>query len=186
MSYFLCVIVGINANCVDSFDVQKEGDSRIGNSRQIIVQQPYFFCDGRINSFIVSLKLDDDTDVEYPYIQVWRNLSSVAYTLVGQYQLQKSDITKRLNYYLANVTLTGANRIEFQSEDVVGYYQPSRPRFLVWSDENVRGYTTYNVDSQSPLNMVMINTRFISRRVNQDERPLIQALYGKHDGCNYT
>ena len=181
MSYFLCVIVGINANCVDSFDVQKEGNSRLRDSRQIIVQQPYFFCDGRINGLIVSLKLDDDNDVEYPYIQVWRNLSSVAYTLVGQYQLQKSDITKRLNYYLANVTLTGANRIEFQSEDVVGYYQPSRPRFLVWSDENVRGYTTYNVDSQSPLDMVTINTRFFGHRVNQDERPLIQALYGKHD-----
>ena len=179
MSCFLCVIVGINADCVDSFDVQKEGDSQMGNSRQMIVPQPYFFCDGRINGLIVSLDLDDDNDVEYPYIQVWRNFSSMVYTLVGQYQLQEDDISRRQNYYLANVTLTGANRIEFQSGDVIGYYHPSRPRYLVWSVENIRGYTIHSVSSQFPFDMFNIS-RDSRLSVSQDERPLIQALYGKY------
>ena len=122
------------------------------------------------------MNLDDEHDVEYPYIQVWHNLSSDLYILVGQYLLQESDISRRQNYYLANATLHGGNRIEFQSGNVIGYYHPSSPCYRVGSVENTRGYTTYSVDSRSPLNM--LNIRRSSLSVNQEERPLIQALYG--------
>ena len=166
----------VAANCVDNFDVQKEGDFTMGNSRQMIVPQMYFLCNGRINGFIVSLNLDDDNDVEYPYIQVWHNLSGI-YVLVGQYQLQESDISRTENYYLASASLNGGNRIEFQSGDVIGYFHPPNPRYRVWSIENARGYTTYSVDSQSPLKM--LNIRRGSFSENQGDRPLIQALFGK-------
>ena len=145
----------------------------------MIVPQTHFFCNGRINGFIVSLNLDDDNDVENPYIQVWHSLSDLdIYILIGQYQLQESDISRirRENYYLANATLSGGNRIEFQSGDVIGYFHPSSPRYRVWSIENARGYTTYSVNSQSPLNM--LNVRDDSFSENQDDRPLIQALFG--------
>ena len=148
----------------------------MGRSRQMIVPQTHFFCNGRINGLIVSLNLDDDSDEEYPYIQVWRNSSSDIYILVGQYRLQESDISRRQNYYLANATLNRGNRIEFQSRDVIGYYHPSNPRYRVWSVENARGYTVYSVNSESPLNMLNIRRGSLSE--NQDDRPLIQVLYG--------
>ena len=165
-------------DCVDRFDVQKEGDSRMGTARQIIVPQPYFFCNGRINGLLVSLDLDDDDDVDNPYIQVWRITNSDTYSLVDQYQLQESDISRRSDYYLANVTLNGDNRIEFQSNDVIGYYNPLKPRYRVWDDENTRGYTIYNVLTHFPLSVFKIRQTGTSISVFQNMRPLIQVLYG--------
>lgn len=143
----------------------------------MIVPQTYFFCNGRIRGFIISLNLDDESDVEYPSIQVWRNVNSSLYILIGQYQLQESDISRKQNYYLANVTLNGNNRIEFQLKDVIGYYHPSESRYQVWSIENTRGYDIYRISTESPLSL--LNTRRISISANQDERPLIQTVYGK-------
>ena len=156
----------------------------MGNSNQIILLQTYFFCNGRINGFIVSLNLNDDDDIEYPYIQVWRNADSDLYNLVGQYRLQESDISRKQDYYLANVTLNGVNRIEFQSRDVIGYHHPSESRYHVWSIENTRGYSIYSIDTHHPLSILNIRgTSDLS--VSQDKRPMIQALYGNRS-CELT
>lgn len=147
-------------------------------SSQMILPQTYFFCNGRITGFIVSLNEDDNDDVEYPYIQVWRNVNSSLYTLVGQYQLQESDIRRKQSYFIANAVLSGTNRIEFQSRDIIGYYHPPEPRYRVWSVENTRGYTIYGVNTRFPLNMFIIRSTSNSLSVSRNERPLIQALYG--------
>ena len=163
---------------MNHFDVQKEGNSKMGSSEQMIVPQAYFFCNGRINGLTVSLDLDGDNDnIEYPHIQVWRNVSSDLYILVGHYQLQESDISRKRDYYLANVMLNVTNRIEFQSNDVIGYYHPSQPRYRVWNVENAKGYSIYSVNTDSSLKM--LSTRHSGLNMAEDERPLIQALYGK-------
>ena len=155
----------------------------MGSSEQMIVPQAYFFCNGRINGFIVSLGLDGDNDnIEYPHIQVWHNVNSDLYALVGHYQLQESDISRQQDYYLANVMLNGTNKIEFQSNDVIGYYHPSQPRYRVWNAENAKGYTIYSINTDSSLSI--LNTRHNSLSVAQEEQPLIQALYGKMHTCN--
>ena len=149
----------------------------MGSSEQMIVPQAYFFCNGRINGLVVSLDLDDNNDIEYPHIQVWRNVSSDLYVLIGHYQLQESDISRKQDYYLATVILNGTDKIEFQSNDVIGYYHPSQPRYRVWNAENAKGYSIYSVNTDSSLSM--LNIRHNSLSVAQDEQPLIQALYGK-------
>ena len=154
LSVFFCVIAGNDIDCVDDIDVQKQGNSGMGSSRQMIVPQAYFYCSGRINGFMVSLNQDDEDDVGYPYIQVWRQLNSDTYTLVGQYQLQRNDISRRQDYHLANITLSGTNRIEFQPNDTIGYYHPSRPPYRVYNIENIRGYTIYSVITHVPLPMM--------------------------------
>ena len=177
---FSIITVGTNGDCVNHFDVQKKGNSQMRSSEQMIVPQTYFFCSGRVKGFIVSLDLDNDNDndAEFPHIQVWRNITSDLYTVVGHYQLQESDITRKNGYYLANVTLNGAKRIEFNSNDVIGYYHPSEPRYRVWNIENVEGHSIYSVNTHSSLSI--LSTRQSSLNVVQDEQPLIQALYGKN------
>ena len=150
----------------------------------MIVPQTYFSCNGRINGFIVSLSLDDNDDVQYPHIQVWRNVDPGLYNLVGQYHLQESDISRKQDYYLANVTLNGVNRIEFQSGDVIGYHHPSEPRYRVWNIENTRGYSIYIIDTRYPLST--LNIRGTSHlNVRQDRRPMIQVIYGNRS-CEMT
>ena len=71
---------------------------------------------------------------EYPFFQVWRPASfgSTVYNKIGEVQLQSDDqLTNSSNNLIANIILTGDNTIEFQSGDVVGYYQPPDTHYQV-------------------------------------------------------
>ena len=53
------------------------------------------------------------------------------YTSVGEVQLQESQVSQCTNdiYCIANIVLTGLDRIEFQSGDVVGWYTTPKARY---------------------------------------------------------
>jgi len=112
----------------DVDDVQLIGSDRISNNRTIIVPLLSFTCNGRITNIRVRITPDGRGD-DFPYIQVWRpSPSSQLYNLVGVVQIQSSHITQ-LTYQEANIILTGNNRIQFQSGDVIGFYIPSDSRY---------------------------------------------------------
>jgi len=99
----------INAvNCMDTVIVDREGSFGAGSSRQVIVPQSNFFCNGRLTGFVVSL-YDYENDNQFlPHIQVWRRSrnSSSLYKLIGQVQPKDDEIIQRRGYFLANVTLS--------------------------------------------------------------------------------
>ena len=83
------------------------------------------------------------------------------------------------SYYLANVSFTGANRIEFQSGDVIGYYLPNILRYTVWNI-GTRGYTSFSISANNPLSS--FDTDSDDSNENSDRQSLIQVLYGKATG----
>ena len=168
----------INAvNCMDTVIVDREGSFGAGSSRQVIVPQSNFFCNGRLTGFVVSL-YDYENDNQFlPHIQVWRRSrnSSSLYKLIGQVQPKDDEIIQRRGYFLANVTLSVNDRIQFQPGDAIGYYHPPSPRYRV-GNTNVDGYTTLIINAQSPLSSFNIED---ADDVDNNRRPLIETRYGK-------
>ena len=121
---------------------------------------------------------DNDDDVNYPIIQVWRPVSigSMIYNKTGEVQLTSSDqVTGKRKYRLVTIILTGNNTIEVQPGDVVGYYHPPRSRYRVRTMET-NGYILYQFEGSPNLTSVDLS----SENNNDNERqPLIQFSFGK-------
>ncbi|XP_065899134.1 uncharacterized protein [Dysidea avara] len=163
-------LCGDGQSCFDTVNVQQQGSDRLNTGHRVIVPSSNFNCNGRITGYMVSLNQDDDEEGDYPRIQVWRpEAGSQVYNRIDQYTLSQNDINRRNNYYLANVAFTGSSRIEFQSGDIIGYYQPSDPRYTVWSVQT-SGYNSYSLSGRS-------STTFSLNSANNDEgrQPLIQV-----------
>jgi len=138
----------------------------------VIVPNSDFSCNGRITHYIVSLNQDDSEEGDYPRVQVWRPITGQqTYNRIDEYRIQGRDITRMGNYYLADIEFTGSDRIEFQSGDIIGYYQPDEPRYSVWSIQT-SGYNSYSRSGTS--------SSFSLSGANRDEdrRPLIQVTLG--------
>ena len=108
---------------------------------------------------------------------MWRLLStsSLVYHKVGEVQLKsdKQVTTNRNNKSLAHISLTGNDTIEFQSEDVIGYYHPNQSRYRV-TDIRTDGYMLYQFNG-SPHNSVNISE---ANRTFNSRQPLIQFTVG--------
>ena len=89
---------------------------------------------------------------------MWRPSSagSTIYNKTGEVQLQSNQVTGSGTYRTANIILIGNNIIEFQSEDVVGYYHPSDSRYLV-RDISTAGYVQYQFDGSPAPNSVNLS-----------------------------
>ena len=163
--------------CIDTVNVNREGNSGTGSSKQAIVPQKQFFCNGRLTGFLISLHDYENDNQLNPYIQVWRRSRTDldSFDIVGQYQLHDDEITQRSGYFLANVSLSGNDTILFQPGYVIGYYHPPSPRYRV-NSVDVNGFTTYTTDSRSPLNSFNIKN---ADNVNSEKQPLIETSYGK-------
>jgi len=159
-------------------DVQRSGIQSFASRSQVIIPMSNFSCSGRLTGYMISLNLVGTDSSNYPTIQVWRPTSSVSYDLVeGQYELVAADVTDNGGYHLANVTLTGVNRIQFQSSDVIGYYLPSNVNFYsVWNIQTM-GYTSYMV-SLGQANSIP-TTATITTDMVADSQPLIQVIFGE-------
>jgi len=169
---------GINGqNCFDVVDIQQQGIN-IFNSGLVIVPEYNFSCDGRITGYLARLELNVADSGEYPTIQIWRPVTqnSTMYNKVGTLcALTASNIiniTTNESSYLVNVSCTGDNRTEFQSGDVIGYYQSnsSHSRLLNVVTE---GYTSYSINSS--LTSIDISNFDAFRSI----QPLIQVMHGK-------
>ena len=168
-------------SCVDTVNVMQKGNNSLFTNAQIVVPRSNFFCNGRITGYLISLRMIS-TSGSYPIVQVWHPTNSTQYTRVDtECLLTATDISMMTDgmgydYYLGNVSCTGNNRIEFQSGDIIGYYQNSSLRYQVWSSNNSIGYISFVRFEPTPPATFNLNTIDAS---DNNVQPLIQMLYGK-------
>ena len=150
----------------------------VDSGRQVIVPNARFKCKGRITSISVSMFKWFGTD--YPLFQVWHptSLKSSAYNKIGEIKLPEGDFKAIGNgkyYNYATLPLNSSNQIEFQSGDVIGYYQPFSPRVLIYSNR-IRGYNSYTSTVKIPLTSLDLNN---VDNIRTDYQPLIKVMFGK-------
>ena len=183
MSLECMVIVLMNSSllggqdCTDSVDVQQSGDNVLSHNRLAIIPRLNFTCNGRITSIGAGLWPDNrGIRNDSPYFQVWRaeSINLTIYNKIREIQLKLDDqVNGSGNFQTANITLTGSDRIEVKSGDVVGYYHPPDTRYRV---KTIRtdGYILYQfIGSHQSVNL---NNSDDSDNYRQ---PLIQFTIGK-------
>ena len=118
---------------------------------------------------------------DFPLFQVWHptSLNSTVYNKIGEIKLPAGDFVPvgvNRNYYSASVSLNSTNQIEFQSGDVIGYFEPSNPRRLIGSIQT-SGYTSYSNSVTTPLTSIDTNN------VDNTEtncQPLFAVTFGNY------
>ena len=167
-------------SCVNNPNVNQRGSASIASGRQVIVPSARFNCNGRITNVRVSMQ-SIIFDNNFPLFQVWHPTSpnSSTYNKTGEVQLPAGEFVRvgaGRNYHSANLSLNSSNsQIEFQSGDVIGYYQPSNPRWLIWSIQT-SGYTSFSNTVTSPTTSINISN---VDNTDTDRQPLIELMFGK-------
>jgi len=143
----------------------------------VIVPSASINCTGRITGIAVSMEWIGLLTENYPIIQIWHPSSpgSSVYNRISQATVSLG--TREGNfgnfYYIYRFPVT--NFIDFQPGDVIGYYQPSQPRRVIWNIQT-SGYTSYSNSVNSPSNTIDINN---VDHVERDQQPLIELQFGK-------
>ena len=143
--------------------------------RQVIVPSLMFNCYGRINHVsYVTINASHPGDDE-PVIQLWRPSSSGAniYNIIGQIKVftVKNPIPDTQFYFIS-----ATFRIKFQPGDVIGYYQPSNPRHLLWSI-NEAGYVSYSINASATA--TTINTSNVDY-IDDGLMPYVRVGFGEY------
>ena len=153
------------------------GGNQISNNRITIVPHLNFTCNGRITNIRVRIN-GDGTGDNFPYIQVWRLSSAPStqlYNLIDEVQIQSSHLSTQLKYQEANIPLTGNNRIQFQSGDVIGFYNPSDSRYEI-RDIRTPGYVFYTFIGSTATSLDLSN----ADSTPMGRQSLIQFTLGKY------
>ena len=165
-------------NCFNNTNVNRRGQQIIDNGRQVIVPRAAFNCNGRIMRIAVSMQLTNQSG-NLPIFQVWHPTSntSSAYSRIGEIQLPLGDLmnSSEGDYHYTNMSLNSSSQIEFQSGDVIGYYQPSNPQRSIWNIQT-SGYISYSNNATNSLSS--IDTSNVNHTDN-DYQPLIEVIIGK-------
>ena len=114
--------------------------------------------------------------------QLWRPLLSdtMIYNKVGEIQLQpEHQVTEGYNNFEATIILTGEKRLEFQTDDVIGYYLPPQSRYRVLNVDTI-GYVFYRFDETSPPNILNLSE---ANKTISNRQPLLQFTFGKNNIC---
>ena len=172
--------------CVNNPNVNQRGSASIASGRQVIVPSARFNCNGKITDVRVSMQSRGFGN-NFPLFQVWHPTSpdSSTYNRSGQVQLPAGSFVAvglGRNYHSSSLSLNSNSQIEFQSGDVIGYYQPSNPRWLMWSIQT-SGYTSYSNTVTSPT--TSIDTSNVDN-TDTDRQPLIELMFGNVYTYVYT
>ena len=161
--------------CVDNPNVNQNGQKFIDTGRQVIIPNARFNCNGRLTNVIVSLF--KGTGTNFPLFQVWHpaSFNSSTYQKMGEVQLPNTTTDSGKNHYSANLSLDSSSQIEFQSGDVIGYYQPSKAQYRIWNVQT-SGYTSYSISVTSPLTSIDISK---VDNIDTDHQPLVAVMFGK-------
>ena len=169
------LIVGAQM-CVNNPNVNERGQVTIDKGRQVIVPNARFNCNGRVTNVAVSMQKSLGTN--NPLFQVWHptSLNSSTYNKIGEVQLPEGifkAVGKGKNYHHVSLSLNSSSQIEFQSGDVIGYYQPPNAQRLIWGNQT-SGYTSYS-------STVTNSTIDINSADNNETnlQPLIEVMFGK-------
>ena len=144
----------------------------------MIVPSARFNCNGRITNVVVSMTVQPFDNL--PLFQVWHptSLNSSVYNKSGEVQLPEGEfipVGPGRNYHSARLSLNSSSQIEFQSGDVIGYYQPSSPWWSIGSILT-SGYTSYSNTVTSPI--TSIDTSNVDN-TEASRQPLIAVMFGK-------
>ena len=188
-------VILTDGQCADNINtnVQRMGSLRLRRRVQVVVPQDNFTCNGRLTRIMASMLQEPERNDSFLF-QVWRPsfLGSTLYNRVGQIALRESDVTEFIvnittntvnittntSYYLVNMSLTGGERIEFQSGDVMGYYHPLSPRYRVYNDPEANNYVTYGLDNDTgPTETFNISDSSVSQHNNR--QPLFAVNFGE-------
>ena len=166
--------------CVNNPNANQRGQVFITSGRQVIVPRAKFNCSGRITNVAVSMQRQVIVGGNLPLFQVWHptSLDSSTYNKIGEVQLPEGEFVAvgvDRNYHHANLPLNGNSRIEFQSGDVIGYYQPLISQRLIWNIET-SGYTSYSTTVTSPSISIDIST---VENADDNHQPLFAVIFGK-------
>ena len=166
--------------CIDVVDnVQQTPNSQIIANRTVIVPRLNFTCNGRITK--IRVRIDsateipnyDNTGTNFPYIQVWRQspTSQLNYSLVDKVQIQSDHLNTHLE---AIIPLTGNNRIQFLSGDVIGFYNPPDSGYVT-RDIGTPGYVLYVFVGSNASSFNLSTGIMLDRK-----QPLIQFTLGEY------
>ena len=104
------------------------------------------------------------------------SLNSSTYNKLSEVQLPAGilkTIGQNQNYYEVSLPLNISSQIEFQSGDVIGYYQPSNAQRHIWSIQT-SGYTSYsNTVKSSTIDINSVDN------IDINVQPLIKVMFGK-------
>ena len=164
--------------CLNNPNVNQRGQEIISSGRQVIVPNARFNCNGRIKNVAVSMHGRVGSNLSL--FQVWHPISpnSSTYNKAGEVRLaggSYKSIDDSQGYYYVNMSFNRNSQIEFQSGDVIGYYQPSNPRRRIWNIQTSE-YTSYSNTVTSPLTSIDINN---VDNIKTDCQPLIEVIFGK-------
>ena len=178
MSYIYNFLGG--QTCFNNPNVNQRGQVTISSGRQVIVPRAKFNCSGRITNVAVSMQRLVAVIGNFPLFQVWHptSLNSNTYNKIGEVRLPLGDfvaVGPGLNYHNTNLPLNGTSQIEFQSGDVIGYYQPFISLRLIWNIQT-SGYTSFSNAVTSPSTSIDIST---VENVSNNHQPLIAVMFGK-------
>ena len=147
----------------------------------MIVPNAALNCNGRITNVAVSMDVVL-SGTTLPIFQVWHPTlpNSSNYTIIGEVQLSAGNRIGNgaERYYFTNMSLNSNSQIEFQSGDVIGYYQPSDSQRRIWSIQT-SGYTSYSNTVTSPLTSIDVNN---VNNIETNRQPLIEIIFGKING----
>jgi len=164
-------------SCIENPDVNRAGDHTSLTGVQVIVPGASINCDVRITSIAVSMHFGGYINGGLPLVQIWRPSSpgSSVYNKVAQAQLSAGYLmgNSTHGYYFQHLTVNGT--ADFQSGDVIGYYQSSIPLRTIWNIET-NGFISYSNNANSPATTIDISD---VDNVENKRQPLIELLYGK-------
>ena len=165
--------------CTDSVEIQQDGQDQVTYETTVIIPRLNFTCNGRLT--VIRARVRRENEINFSFFQVWRpsSTSSTIYNRIGEVQLSHDQVTGSGTYRTATIILTGNNRIEVQSGDVVGYYRESFSRYRL---RTIRtdGYIQYEFDGTNAPTSVNLNNA--DHDINE-RQPLIEFIIGK---CVYS
>ena len=165
--------------CADSVEIQQDGQDQITYETTAIIPRFNFTCNGRIT--VIRARVRRENQDNFSFFQVWRpsSTSSITYNRIGEVQLSHDQVAGNGTYRTANIILTGNNRIEVQSGDVVGYYREIYSRYRLRTIQT-DGYIQYEFDGTNTPTSVNLNNA--DRNINK-RQPLIEFIIGM---CVYS
>ena len=160
--------------CIQNLDISIQPNYGRLFAHHVIVTDFAFTCNGRVTG--VKARFNIGSGYDLPVFQVWHPVlpGSSVYSIVGQVQFQFGN-------GIITVLLTGNDQIEFQSGDVVAYYQPNdSSNYMRYIADKPIQNPTYILHGQSITNATTIDTNSTDFSKVQD-LPLINITTGKHN-----
>ena len=164
--------------CLNNPSVTQKGQVTINSGRQVIVPNARFNCNGKITNVAASMK-DLSGGTNYPIFEVWYPyIYSGSYMKIGKVHFSVGSLkgAGQGSHYYAIISLNSSSQIEFQSGDVIGYYQPSNTR-QIWSIQTDE-YTSYSYVYTGPYALDLLHIYSDGMSID-NYQPLIKVMYGK-------